>query len=160
MNEMRRYTTDQLLSYLDGSLGEPMKYQLHRDLEQSADLREELRALHVMQGAMQEAVAFSSDTALKPFFTDRVLRALDPAQAQSAPVEDLTYFLIRVFRPVAIVGVFLVLCLAMYNVNLSSNFTSSTTTAEAILALPPVNTMTVYDLDLYGIEYTSELTLP
>jgi len=58
---------------------------------------------------------------------------------------------------IAIAGLVLALCLAVYNINLSSDYVSGVSTAESILAMPPVTSMTVYDLDYYAAQ---TVTLP
>ena len=143
-----RYT-DRLLCLLEGRLDPKDKALLHAEIEASPELQEELHRLQEMRGLLQDTVKMSSDSVLNPFFTDRLMRRLEPANIKQFEQDDIAFFLSRLFRPVALAGLVVAMFLAVYNVNISGSYTSQTTTAEAILALPPVNTLAVYDLDLY-----------
>ena len=145
---MDKYT-DRLLQLLEGKLGPKEEAILRSEIHSSAELKEELERLQEMRGLLQQTVKETSDSVLKPFLTDRIMRQLEPSSGQQVEQDDIAFFLTRLFRPVALAGFVIAMFLAMYNVNISGAFSTEATTAEAILALPPVNTMAVYDLDLF-----------
>jgi len=151
---MKGRNWDMLLRWLEGSLTDEEAREVREQLDQSEGLRAELESLRSMRGMAQEAVQTASSTALEPFFTDRLLRRLTPSREASGTAfdEELVLFLTRLFRPVALAGVILAICLAWYNVNLSNDYSGSTTTTEAVLALPPVASASVYDLDFFAAE--------
>ena len=148
--------TDRLLRFIDGTLEPEEEIQLRAEIEHSEDLQAELSRLQQMKSLLQGAASFSSEGALNPFFTDRLMKRLEPPRQQVNQHEDLAFFLSRVFRPVAFAGSVLVLCLAIYNLNQSSSYVSETTATEALFGLPPVNTMSVYDMDVYSVDYSVE----
>ncbi|MEM8485226.1 MAG: hypothetical protein AAF564_06730 [Bacteroidota bacterium] len=157
MKENHQHTTDTLLRYLAGELSAEEAAQLATSLMQSASLRSELAQLSATQDLLKEVTTADSADALDPFFTDRLMKKLDPAQSQTPSWdEELAGLLVGFFRPVAIAGLFLALCLAVYNINLSNGYTVDSTTTESILAIPSVSTMAVYDLD-YFAEQTEAL---
>ena len=154
-----KFHTDILLRFIDGTLEPREEQELRAELGRSEQLRHELAQLENVQNLLRESTLESSQTTLRPFFTDRVMRKLHPADSTEHAVDEISYFLLRLFRPVAIAGLFLAVCLAVYNLNLSNGFTSDTSTAEAILALPPVNSLSIYDLDLYTVDSSTGQTL-
>lgn len=141
--------TDRLLQLLEGKLDANEEASLRSEIDASSELQEELDRLEEMRVLLQQTVRGSSDSVLKPFLTDRIMRQLDPASIRQVEQDDIAFFLNRLFRPVALAGLVIAMFLAVYNVNISGTFSSETSTAEAILALPPVNTLAVYDLDLF-----------
>ena len=155
-----RYT-NALLRLLEGTLDAKAEAELLAKIDQSVELREELERLQETRILLQGTMRTAGETALKPFFTDRLMKQLASGKDNGMAHDDLAFFLGRMFRPVALAGFFIAMFLAVYNVNLSADFASDTSTAEAILALPPVNTMAVYDLDLYvGGDPTTSTFLP
>ncbi len=157
MKQNHQYTTDTLLRYLAGELSAEEAAQLATSLMESVSLRAELAALSSTQDLLKEVSSADAATALDPFFTDRLMKKLDPVQpAASSLDEELAGLLVGFFRPVAIAGLFLALCLAVYNINLSNGYTVTSTTTESILAIPSVSTMAVYELD-YFAEQTEAL---
>ena len=144
--------TDRLLQLLDGTLEPEVEAQLRSEISQSTELQDELSRLQALRGLLQDSIKASSDSALMPFFTDRLMKQLEPEQLEQKEHDDIAFFLARLFRPVAVAGFIVAMFFAVYNVNISGDFASETTTAEAILGLPPVNTLSVYDLDLFTEE--------
>lgn len=141
--------TDRLLHLLDGTLEPDVEAQLRSEINQSVELQEELSRLQALRGLLQDSMKASSDSALRPFFTDRLMKQLEPEHLKQIEHDDIAFFLTKLFRPVAVAGFIVAMFFAVYNVNISGDFASETTTAEAILGLPPVNTLSVYDLDLF-----------
>lgn len=156
---MERYT-DRLLRLLEGTLDKEAEVALRSEINQSQELQDELDRLQEMRDLLQGTMKMSGEAALKPFFTDRVMRQLEPDRLPQNEFDDIAFFLSRVFRPVAVAGFVIAMSLAIYNMNISSGFAAETTTAESILALPPVNTLSVYDLDLYVSEEPTTLSIP
>ncbi len=145
---------DQLLRLLDGTLTPDEEAGLRDALAQSPALRAELADLKALRSVLQEAVHASSEQALKPFFADRLMRRLAPATqrlAVAGPDEVLFGSLLRLFRPVAVVGVLIILGFASYNVTLSSSYDAQPTTTEAVLGLQPVTLTTAYNYDFETI---------
>lgn len=156
---MERYT-DRLLCLLEGTLDKEAEAALRSEIDRSAELQEELARLQEMRHLLKGTMQVSSEEALKPFFTDRLMRQLEPETIQRVEHDDIAFFLSRLFRPIALAGFLIAMSLAMYNVNISSGFANESTTAEAIFALPPVNTLSVYDLDLYVGEEPTTISIP
>ena len=153
MNKNHRYTTDTLLRYLAGELSAEEAAQLEAALDQSASLKTELAQLATTQELLKDVTAADATGALDPFFTDRLMKKLAPAPAATLSWdEELAGMLAGIFRPVAIAGFFLALCLAVYNINLSNGYTVDSTATESILAIPSVSTMAVYDLDYFATQ--------
>lgn len=153
MKENAKHTTDLLLRYLAGELPAEEAVQLTKALERSADLRAALADLAATQDLLKEVTQADADAALDPFFTDRLMKKLEPVQPVSTGWdEELAGLLASIFRPVAIAGFFLALCLAVYNINLSNGYTVASSPTESILAIPSVSTMAIYDLDYFAAQ--------
>ena len=153
----KNYTTDDLLRYLEGRLSADAKDELERTLTGSPALQESLARVKATQDLLQQTAADTAEDALAPFFTDRLMKKLarETASSGMSLEEEMAAFLGRLFRPVAIAGLFLALCLAVYNINLSNDYTSDPSTAESILAMPPLTSTAIYDLDYYATESLS-----
>lgn len=131
------------------------KATLEAHLKQSQSLREELAQVRGMQDLLKSTAVSSSEDVLAPFFTDRLMKKVgaDANARQGASLEEeLASLLSWVFRPVAIAGLFLALCLALYNINLSNDYLSDSTTTESILGMPALTTIAIYELDYYATE--------
>ncbi len=142
---------ERLLRLLDGTLPPGEETRLRDDLARSPELRAELDELKALRGLLQTTVRASSEQALKPFFADRLMRRMAPAPqrlAATTPDEEFFGSLLRLFRPVAVAGLLLILGFATYNVTLSDEYEAEASTTEAVLGLPPVSLATAYDLDL------------
>lgn len=150
--EKNRYTVEDLLCFLDGSLPYHKEQAFRSELEHSEELRAELERLEATRHLMVSTAQQHAASALKPFFTDRMMRQLNPAVAVSSIEDEVASMLVRLFRPVAVASLLLAVCLAVYNINVANEYASDTTTTEAILALPPVNSMSVYELDVFAPE--------
>ncbi|MFK7845620.1 MAG: hypothetical protein AB8G77_09980 [Rhodothermales bacterium] len=155
----KAFDTDFLLRYLEGKLSDTDVTKLESSLQHSVALRDELARLEATQSLLQQAAITSSEDVLDPFFTDRLMKKLAPDAASNTLEDELAGLLTRLFRPVAIAGLFLALCLAVYNINLSNGYSSDPSTTESIFAMPPITSMAVYDLDYYAAQSETE-TLP
>lgn len=145
---------ERLLRLLDGTLTPEEKTRLHDDLARSPALRAELDDLKALRSLLQTTVRASSEQALKPFFADRLIRRLAPAGtrlAATAPDEEFFGSLLRLFRPVALAGLLLILGFALYNVTLADVYDAEPTTTEAVLGLPPMTLATAYTLNFETI---------
>ena len=100
----------------------------------------------MLRGLLQSAVHTTSEQALQPFFTDRLMRRLDPARLRRSPDEELFGALLWLFRPVAVAGMMLILMLAAYNVIQAYDSEVPASTTEAVLGLPPVSLATAYEV--------------
>jgi hypothetical protein len=125
---------------------------LREELERSDLLRAELARLETIRSLLITTAHDSADASLKPFFADRTMRRLQPVRNPASTEDELASLLIRFFRPIAIASLLLAICLAVYNINVSNDFAAETTTTEAILALPPVSSMSIYELDVFTSE--------
>ncbi len=141
---------DRLLRLIQGEATPQEAARLQQELAHSPALRREMEELRALHGLLRTTVHASAETALKPFFADRLLRRLAPAPqrlVRRSPEEELFAGLLRLFRPLALAGVLLILGFAAYNVTLSSDYGAEPSTTEAVLALPPVTLATAYDAD-------------
>ncbi len=150
------FNTDHLLQYLEGRLPDDKVHALESALETSEALRKRLSQVRATQTLLQQTASSPEDDILSPFFTDRLMKQLTPEHLQShrkhSLEDELALLLGKLFRPVAIAGFFLALCLAVYNINLSNGYSIETSATESILAIPPVTPSAVYDLDFYVAE--------
>lgn len=161
----KNYTTDELLSYLEGRLSAEAQHQLEAALNASSELRRELEQLQATQHLLQATASDAAKDVLSPFFTDRLMKQLSPQPGTGAfsLEEELAMLLGRLFRPVAIAGLVLAICLAVYNINLANDYNANPSTAESILAMPPLTSSAIYELDYYAsqemtLEITPEMT--
>ena len=142
---------ERLLRLMEGALPPEEEARLRQELDGAAELRAELEALQGLQSVLQNTVRASSERALQPFFADRLVRRLAPAPqrlATTTPDEEFFGLLLRLFRPVAVAGLLLILGFATYNVTVSGDYEAQASTTEAVLGLPPVSLATAYTLDL------------
>lgn len=139
--------TDRLLALLDGTLAPADAEALRRRLDAEPNLRAELEALRGLRGLLRTTVRADAEVATRPFLADRVMRRLAAPVRRLSPEEELLGGLLRLFRPVAVAGLLLILALAAYNVTLATGYVAAPSTAEAVLGLPPVSLTTAYDVD-------------
>lgn len=136
---------ERLLSFLRDELKPSEAAALKQELDQSATLRTELADLKALQHLLQESVRESSETALRPFFADRVMRRIAPT---TAPDEALLEYLWRLFRPMVVVSTLLILGLAAYSASRIDAYEATPTTSEAILGLQPITLTSAFAADL------------
>jgi hypothetical protein len=142
---MKSNDTDRMLRLIEGSLTEDAERELRDRIAASPELRREFERLNGTRQILRDTVRSSSERALRPFFTERLMSRL--ASRQSVE-EELAGFLSRIFRPIAVAASLLLVGLAIYNATLSSQYEVRGNAAESVLALPPVSSASVYDLDL------------
>ena len=143
---------DDLLRLFEGKMSEQEGQDLRSRLDASVSSREEFAQLSEAYHWLQEGAAHSASSVLKPFFTDRLMRRVNQAEASGSRDEDMATMLAQVFRPVALASLVLAVFLAAYNIRLSKDYSIDSTTVESVLALPPVTSMSAFDLDLYAAE--------
>ena len=145
---MKDDTHDRLLRFLDGTLPDEEAAQMRRALEASPALRADLEAARTLRHALRQTVRTAAVDALRPFFADRLMRRLATAPVPLAGARDEEFFgaLVRLFRPVVLAGLLVVLGFAAYNVNLAAEYDAEPSMTEAVLALPPVSLATAYDV--------------
>lgn len=136
---------DRLLRLLEGALPPDEAARLRDEIARSPALRHEYETLRAMRTLLQTTTRDAAEKAVKPFLADRVMRRLAP---QSEPEEELFGALLRLFRPVALAGLLLILGLGAYNVSRADAYDAEPSATEAVLGLPPVTLSAAYDLDL------------
>ena len=144
--------TERLLRWLDDQMTPAERASLEAELAGNSALRQELEVLKQTRSLLRSTSVEQADAALSPFFADRLMKRLSPTQAVPRPSmdEEFAALLGQWFRPVALVGMVLVLGLATYNVNLARDYQEESTVAESVFALPPVSSDAIYDLDYYS----------
>ncbi len=109
---------------------------------QSPALRAELAALEHMRSLLQES---SAGQTAHPFLAERVVRRI----RSGAHREQILYgSLLRVFRPVVVAALLLIVSLAAYNITFRSTYTATPTTTEVMLGLQPVTLTEAFAADL------------
>lgn len=147
---MDKLRYDIILNYLDGHLSEEERLAFEEQLSQSEALQDEVLQVRTWQQGMKATTAGMLEGAVRPFLADRVLRSLDQENATvESKTEEFFAHLSLVFRPIAIASLLLALTLAFYNYQLSSQYETEVSAAEALLALPPVSTASVYAIDYF-----------
>ena len=149
---MKRKKTNILLSFLNGEMPPEESQAFQQKLEQSPELRTELEEMRTLQATLRTSVRTHSTEALRPFFADRLMRRINARCAVHntfSPEEEFFRNLAKLFRPIAIASVIIILSLATYNFALSTAYEVSPSPTEAVLGLPPVDLATAYDLDFY-----------
>jgi anti-sigma factor RsiW len=147
---MENRRLDTMLRWLDGRLPDADRRAFEAELNRSDALRVEVDALRGLRLGMQDALRAEAAGVADPYLADRVLRRIEAPRPVFA--DELALWLGQVFRPVAIAGALVVVLLAGYNVRLSQSFATESSTAEAMLGLPPVSTASVYDLDVFDAQ--------
>ena len=156
---MNTENSDMLLRLLEGKLPDDEAEALRRRLEESPELQREFAELRRLRTMMRRTVDHTVAGSLKPLFSDRVMMRLadEPAaRGRESFMEEEIGFLTRLFRPVLALGLFFVVALALYNLNIAGEYSMESSITEAVLGLPPVSTTSVYDLDLYSNSQASE----
>lgn len=94
---------------------------------------------------LHDYVTESAETAMQPFFADRVMRRITTA---AQPEEQLYAFLFRLFRPVALASLLLILSFAGYNAMVSRTYDVPPTTTEVVFGLQPVSITEAFAVDI------------
>lgn len=156
---MNTENNDLLLRLLEGRLSEEEQKEVKLRLEESPELRRELAEVRKLRTMMRGTVDHTAAGSLRPLFSDRVMTRLNESPAPgNAPsfLEEEIGFLSRLFRPVLAVGLLFVVALALYNVNIAGGYSTGSSVTEAVLGLPTLSTIAIYDLDLYSNSQASE----
>lgn len=140
-------TSEQLLRLANGELPSAEAEALRHALDASPELQQQWQTLQATQTLLQEGVAMASEQALRPFFTDRLMRRLE-ATTRRAVEEEMFSIWMTFFRPIAIAGVVIILGLVFYNINVAQQYEAAASATETVLALPPVSLESAYELDL------------
>lgn len=147
---MKHRDTTYLLAYIHDEMDPTEREAFEHEILSKPEIAEEISRLEKLQYAMQSAVAASNESALKPFFEERLMRRLESESAsfRERLFEDEFFVgLSSLFRPVAFAGLLLAILLAGYNVSQETYEEGSQTTTEAVLALPPISLATAYEVD-------------
>lgn len=97
---------------------------------------------------LREMASEDASVGMKPFLADRVMRRIASERAARTQQEDVWQSLVWIFRPAAALCLVLVLFLTIHNLYLSSQYETQGSMIDAVLALPEVNTVAAYQLDL------------
>lgn len=116
---------DLLLKSLDTELSIEEYQQLESALENSSRLRAEKESLIQMRNSIKTAAATSFDDG----FQDRVM-----ARIQAKNIEEFTFTLFQIFRPVAIAAILLIILTASFNM-----WSSEQLSFDGILALTDIS---------------------
>lgn len=141
--------SEQLIRLANGELAPAEADALRQKINASDDLRKQWAQTQALQRMLQTSLEAKTDDALQPFFTDRLMRRLERAEATPSRVEDdLPAVLWALFRPIAVAGLVIIIGLAFYNSNVASEYNVDASATETVLALPPVSLESAFELDL------------
>ncbi|MDE2835164.1 MAG: hypothetical protein OXM02_11695 [Bacteroidota bacterium] len=105
----------------------------------------ELSGSFALRRLLIEYADESAEMAMQPFVADRVMRRITMA---SQPEEQLYSFLFRLFRPVAIASLLLILGFVGYNAMVSRSYEIQPTTTEVVFGLEPVSITEAFTADI------------
>jgi len=149
---MKHKNFNQILGFLNGELS-PEENKIFRNrLEESPALRAEVEELRALQTTLRDTLDTHSEEALRPFFTDRLMRRVNAIRTTTyvfSSEEEFFRNLTRLFKPIAVASLVIILSLAAYNFTISNAYEVAPSPTEAVLGLPPVDLATAYDLDFY-----------
>jgi anti-sigma factor RsiW len=138
---MKTNIDDLLLRALDGVLTADEA----RRIEDEPALRARLAEMRHVRHSLREGVAAGAETALRPFFVDRLMRRI--AYAKPSPEEVFVGLLDRLFRRVALAGLIVVAGLTAYNFATDTYYETQRSVVEVALALPPVSVDVAYEFE-------------
>jgi hypothetical protein len=135
---MNKKILDLLYRSFDAPLAEEEKRLLENALQQSEELRQEKAQI----AAIRNMAHRDHQTSFAPFFPERVMNRIESitGQNQIDPFFDSIY---RLFKPLAIAAIILIIAVAGYNMGSSGNFS-----LEGLLAVPEVTVDDAYDPSL------------
>ncbi len=139
---MKHEDTEQMLRWLEGRMTPEEARRWERRVAASPELRARADEWRALRNVLRTTVRESSEAALRPFFTDRLMRRLRPPAAARA--EAFAASLAALFRPVALAGLLVIAILVGYNVA-SYAYEAEPSATEAVLGLPPVTVATAFD---------------
>ncbi|GIV61966.1 MAG: hypothetical protein KatS3mg044_0832 [Rhodothermaceae bacterium] len=147
---MTKHDTEQMLRWLEGAMTPDERADWERRLAASPALRQDCERLRALRDTLRATVREDAREALRPFFTDRLMKRLQPP---APPRRDDIFAeaLAALFRPVLVASMALILLLAAYNVTHGVE-DAERSPAEAVLGLPPVTLTSAYELELSSAE--------
>ncbi|GIV62154.1 hypothetical protein GQ464_016835 [Rhodocaloribacter litoris] len=143
---MNKHDAEQLLRWLDGAMTPEEAAAWERRMAASPGLRARAEEMRQLRQTLQASVGAGAAQVLKPFFTDRLMRRLQPVASRSRE-EAFAAALATLFRPVLVASLALIMVLAAYNLTFRAD-DAEQPAAEAVLGLPPVTLTAAYELDL------------
>ena len=105
----------------------------------------ELSGSFALRRLLSEYADESAEKAVQPFVADRIMRRIAMA---SQPEEQLYTFLFRLFRPVALTSLLLILGFVGYNAMVSRSYEVLPTTTEVVFGLQPVSITEAFTADI------------
>ncbi len=120
---------EHLLMYLEGELSEEAARRLEERLSRDVGLQEELSQLE----ALRSDVRRSRPDSFAPYFSDRVMRRLQPVPLPSGSIADSFDW---IFARVGIAAAVLALVIGIYNAIQFGDLSVSSSIWEAALGLP------------------------
>ncbi len=142
---MKNDRKEQLLRLMDDTLTPTEETTLRREIQACPALRAELDELSSLRSLLTETVSADAETALRPFFSERLIRRLRPVEPVAEA--DLVSLLATLFRPIAVASLIIIVALFTYNI-LTVSYAADQSATEKVLGLPPVTLATAYDLNL------------
>ncbi|MCY4158141.1 MAG: hypothetical protein OXE92_03900 [Bacteroidetes bacterium] len=98
-----------------------------------------------LQTLLHETTEISSESNLKPFLTDRIMRRIQTLNRSDEYFFQALWF---AFKPVALASVLLTLIFISYTTFLSRNYEVAPTPVEIVFGLQPMNLISAYSADL------------
>jgi anti-sigma factor RsiW len=148
---MKRSDRELLHRSVDGPLSAEDDRRLRELLAANADARTERATLLALRERMRPAVRREAARAVRPFFTDRVMRAVRRVEGSvRAPEELLAGALSWGFWRLGLAASIVVLVLAAYNLRTPRPYEADRKAIEVVLALPPVSIDTAFEYDFPG----------
>ncbi len=101
-----------------------------------------------LQRDLSALVDFETSHIHADVMTNKIVRAIRRSHGNTWNIEDVwSGALLSWFRPVALIGTFLVLLLAAYNISYADE-TQDMSTTERLFGMHPVTLAVAYDLDM------------
>ncbi len=95
---------------------------------------------------LRPAVDSAAEESIKPFFVDRLMKAVaSPTQVRRAG-EDLFEAMFGLFRPVALASLLIIATLVGYNIRSASDSDVAVSVSESVLGLPSVSLVAAFEL--------------
>ncbi len=135
---------DLLVRYLENRLSADELAALNRRLEQESSLRAELDR----QRQLRETLGLGRSDSFAPFFADRVMKRLLPAQPMARA--DVFYQSLQsVFAKTALAGLVIACALAAYNFISYGDLGVASTIPETLFGLPSASLMDALSYNAY-----------
>jgi hypothetical protein len=105
-----------------------------------------------LRSRLEEMVDAENASVIPSVLTERVMRAVRDQHISVWRFDDLwSAFVVGWFRPVAVLGILLVVFLALFNVRQFKSDVSEQSTTEAVLGLQPVTVAVAYEYEIASI---------